>query len=104
MIASATQIKVKSFYRYFYFFWKLHLVKKQLKNSKGLRSVDYNGLRTLTIWEDIDSMKKFRNESHHLDVMRNKNKIGSVKSVRWEVSEVPEWEEVKMKLDSIEMS
>jgi len=49
-------------------------------------------------------MKKFRNESYHLDVMRNKNKIGKVKSVTWELSEVPEWDEVKMKLDSIEMS
>ena len=72
--------------------------------SKGLLSVDYNGLRTLTIQAGINSMKKFRNESYHLDVMRNKNKIGKVKSVTWELSEVPEWDEVKMKLDSIEMS
>lgn len=100
MIASATQVKVKGLCGYVRLCVKLRRVKEQIGKSPGLISVRYRGLRALTLWENLESMQRFRNSGAHLDAMRDANSIGKARSFTWEVTELPKWEDVKARLDS----
>lgn len=101
MIASTTQIKVKgplALVRLLVYIWR---VRRQLAKSAGLIKFDFHpGWRTLTIWESTEALKAFRNSGAHLEAMRNTYKIGSARTVTWEVTEIPKWPEVIAKLDS----
>ena len=102
MIITATQIKIKSVFGFFRFIPRLRRIQAQLSDIDGLLFLEFNGTRTLTGWENHDTMKAFRNNGHHLDAMKNLKYIGSSKSITWEAESKPNWLEVKEKLSSVQ--
>jgi hypothetical protein len=100
MIASTTQITVRGplgLLRLLVHIWR---VRKQLAASPGLVAFDFHpGWRTLTVWENAEAMKAFRNNGAHLAAMRDTQKIGYARTVTWEVAQVPAWPEVIARLD-----
>lgn len=98
MVVSATEIRIKGIRGYIRFFISVRLVVKQLKQSDGLLFVKTKGLKTLTGWQDYDSMKNFRNNGAHLDAMKNIKKIGQGNSATWETESEPDWSEAITKL------
>ena len=101
MIVTATQIKINFPFGFLRFIPRLIKIRRQLNQSDGLLFVRFNGARTLTGWKDIDAMKAFRNNDHHLDAMKNIKKIGKAKSISWETPSEPDWHEAIEKLDNI---
>ena len=100
MIASATQVKVKGVRGYINLFLFVRRIRGQTRETPGLISSHYKGLRTLTLWENMESMQNFRNSGSHLDAMKNSNTIGKTKSLSWEVTELPQWKDVISKLSA----
>jgi hypothetical protein len=102
MIVIATQIKFKSIFSLLHFLPMVRKILKQLNEVDGLLFHKLRGVCTLTGWEDIESMKQFRNNGAHLDAMKNIKKIGLAKSVTWETKEEPSWGEAKRRLMEVE--
>ena len=99
MIASATQIRIEGVRGFFNFVVHLSRVKKQLVGYPGLVSVRFNlKLQTLTVWDDEQAMKAFRNSGAHLAAMKNTRKIGRAKVVTWQTKELPSWQEAGERL------
>jgi len=98
MIVTATQIKVESVVGFIRFILLVKKIRYQLSNVDGLMFVKFNGLRTFTGWESYEAMKAFRNKGHHLDAMKNIQKIGKGKSVTWVTKSEPDWNVATEKL------
>jgi hypothetical protein len=101
MTVTATQIKIEGFCAFFRFLASVRSVRNQLRGSSGLVFVKFRGTRTLTGWENLAAMHAFRNSGAHPDAMRNLKEIGNAKSVTWEASDEPGWEEAIRRLDHI---
>lgn len=100
MIASSTQIRPTSFKGRILLLFHIVRVRRQLASARGLLKMDFHpGWRTLTVWETAEDMKAFRNNGAHLDAMRATAKIGSARTVTWEVDRPPTWPEVLAKFD-----
>jgi len=102
MIVTATQIKIKGILGLCRFFPKVRNIKKQLGTSDGLIFARFQGLRTLTGWDNYDAMKTFRNSGSHREAMKNIRSIGKAKSITWETRVQPDWHEAKKKLEDVQ--
>ena len=101
MIVTATQIRIKGIMGFFRFFPRVNRIKNQLARTEGLIFLKFKGLSTLSGWDSIEAMKAFRNSDHHLEAMKNIKHIGKTKSITWESSKEPDWEEAKVKLNEM---
>ncbi len=73
-VASATRLKLRHWCFLPIFIYKTFLITSQLTHSSGFlrgRILTDKNLTfwTLTLWQDKDSMRIFRNSGHHLSVM-----------------------------------
>lgn len=101
MIVTATHIKIKNIVGFFRFIPRVKNIRVQLSKAEGLLFVKFNGFRTLTGWESYEALKAFRNNSHHLDAMKNVKYMGKSKSITWEAEVEPDWKEAIEKLNSV---
>jgi len=101
MIVTATEIKIKNILGLLRFIVNVKRIQAQLRNTDGLVFIKYKGFRTLTGWENLESMKKFRHTGHHLNAMKNLRKIGRAKSFTWETQSEPKWDEALEKLSKV---
>jgi len=100
MIASTTQIFPKGVMGFLRFLFHLYRVRNLLAGYTGLISFEFKrGWRTLTVWENEESMKRFRNDSVHLAAMKDTRKIVRAKTVSWETTHAPTWQEAIRRLD-----
>ncbi|HMU46454.1 MAG TPA: DUF3291 domain-containing protein [Chitinophagaceae bacterium] len=108
MILVATELHVRSFWKFFPFARHATRSMKQAKNSPGIihASVHNGGWRigyTLTAWENKDSMMQFRNTGAHKIAMQKISRLShQYKTMMWEATEVPTWKEAKKKLQQAE--
>jgi hypothetical protein len=102
MIITATQIKINNIFGLLCFITSVQKIRGQLSKAEGLVFVKYNGLSTLSGWENHAAMKAFRNNGHHLDAMKNIKNIGKAKSITWEAQSEPDWHKAKERLHSVQ--
>ena len=102
MIVIATQIRINNIAGFLRFMIRLRKIRGQLGNADGLLFIKFERTRTLTGWENYESMKAFRNNGHHLDAMRNIKKMGKTKSITWESESEPDWNEARERLRGVE--
>lgn len=105
MIASITKIRLKSVFKLPKFMFVSGPVFKQAKNApgnKGVKSTS-SGLQffTLTLWEDERSIMDFMLSGAHREVMKViRDYSEDYGSARWEVSEMPAWDDARAQLNS----
>jgi heme-degrading monooxygenase HmoA len=105
MIASITKMRLKSVFKLPKFMFVSGSVFKQVKNApgnKGVKSTN-KGLQffTLTLWEDERSIMDFMLSGAHREVMKViRDYSDDYGSARWEVSEMPPWDEAHTQLNS----
>jgi hypothetical protein len=95
MIASTTKYTLKEIPAFLMFAILSLKSINQAKNSQGLIAIKIRvrDLRTLTVWENIDNMKAFRNSKAHLKAMKDSDKLGVNQSHTWQTEHIPSWEE-----------
>jgi len=102
MLATATQIKIEGPMGLFHFVVHLYRVKKQMDVSPGLVSYSFHPrFQTLSVWENAEVMKAFRNSGAHLAAMKATRKMGRAKVVTWETVELPTWDEAHKRLAGV---
>lgn len=86
------------------FFW--HTIKS-ISQAKKVEGFLYSSFVkegwatywTLTVWENKDSMKEFRNKGNHLKAMRvSKSIADELEAINWEADNKPSWDECKERL------
>ena len=106
MFVSVTQLKLKSLFKFLPFMRMNIKVVEQLKKAPGLVKQDMRASNpytywTLTVWEDKESMMRFRNTGPHLEAMKKINTIAKkAKAGNWESDTVPTWKEAMAKIDT----
>jgi quinol monooxygenase YgiN len=104
MIIVATELHVRSFWRFFEFAAISARSMKQAKKSAGCISalVSNKGWRigyTLTAWENEEVMLQFRNTGAHKEAMSKISKLSyQYKTLRWESDKPASWQEAKSRL------
>lgn len=86
------------------FFWHTFKSINQSRKAEGLlySSFDKEGWETywtLTVWENKESMKEFRNKGNHLKAMKvSRNIADKLETIKWESHSKPTWIECKERL------
>ncbi|MEN9565465.1 MAG: hypothetical protein RLZZ69_661 [Cyanobacteriota bacterium] len=95
MIASTTKFTLKEIPAFLMFAILSLKSINQAHNSQGLIAIKIRvrDLRTLTVWENREKMKAFRNSKAHLKAMQNSDKLGFGQSYTWETEHLPSWSE-----------
>ncbi len=99
MIASVTELNLKSFLCYLRFIPHAFRSHKQARQSHGLITISTKSdgflvQRTLTVWKDQESMLGFVRSGPHLAAMKVFGKLANQSStVHFEVTAQPNWEE-----------
>jgi hypothetical protein len=102
MIASTTKYTLKEIPAFLMFSILSLKSIYQAKNSLGLIAIKIRvrDLRTLTVWENLESMKAFRNSKAHLKAMQDSDKLGFNQSCTWDTKHIPSWSEAIAKINS----
>ncbi|KFN02648.1 hypothetical protein D0U04_07660 [Bacillus clarus] len=101
MFISVTRMRLKGYRMLPIFFLYTTRATLQSNKAKGLihSSFEKEGWHTfwtLTVWDDKDCMKEYRNNGNHLKAMKIARKIASeLEFTNWENNEVPKWNECK---------
>ncbi|PLT27917.1 hypothetical protein [Peribacillus deserti] len=104
MFISVTRMRLKRKRNLPAFIWYTLRSVSQSKKAPGLlhSSLDKEGWHTywtLTLWENKDDMKMYRNKGNHLKAMKISRKIASeLESLNWEGDHHPSWSECKERL------
>ncbi len=104
MIIIATELHVRSIWRFFEFASLSVRSMKQAKKSAGCISAvaGNKGWRigyTLTVWENEEVMLQFRNTGTHKEAMSKIRKLSNkYKTLRWESDKPAGWQEAKSRL------
>lgn len=95
MIASTTKYTLKEIPAFFMFSILSLKSIYQAKNSQGLIAIKIRirDFRTLTVWENMESMRAFRNSGIHLKAMQDSDKLGVNRSHTWQTEYIPSWSE-----------
>lgn len=101
MLITATEIKFRSPWAYVLFLLQVASVKRQLVAAPGLVRFAFSWNRTLTAWETGAQMRRFRDSGEHLEAMRATKRIGWAKSVSWEATTFPSWQEADRRLNEV---
>ena len=101
MIASTTKYTLKEIPAFFMFSILSLRSIYQAKNSDGLIiiKIRLRDLRTLTVWQDRNSMTAFRNSGVHLKAMQDSDKLGFNQSHTWYTDRIPNWQKAIAKLN-----
>ncbi|MBM7691573.1 heme-degrading monooxygenase HmoA [Peribacillus deserti] len=106
MFISVTRLRLKGKRNLPAFIWYTVKSINQAKKAEGILYSSFNKegwhtYWTLTIWENNQSMKKYRNNGSHLKAMKVSRKIASeLESMNWEADHQPPWDECKERLDN----
>jgi hypothetical protein len=101
MIASTTKFTLKEIPAFLMFAILSLRSINQAYNSQGLIAIKIRvrDLRTLSVWENREKMKAFRNSQAHLKAMQNSNKLGFGQSYTWETEHIPSWSEAILQIN-----
>ena len=101
MIASTTKYTLKEIPAFLMFSILSLKSIYQAKNSQGIIAIKIRlrDLRTLTVWENMESMKAFRNSGIHLKAMKESDKLGVNRSHTWHTEYIPSWSEAIARID-----
>ncbi|HPG11039.1 MAG TPA: DUF3291 domain-containing protein [Chitinophagaceae bacterium] len=109
MIIVATELHVRSFWKFFPFARHASRSMKQAKRSPGIIHAysTNSGWRigfTLTAWENKETMMQFRNTGAHKEAMKQISRLShQYKTLVWEADAVPNWKDAKKKLDKADL-
>lgn len=106
MFVSVTRLRLKGKRKLPVFVW--HTVKSisQSRKAEGLlyssfTKEGWDTYWTLTIWENKNSMKEYRNKGSHLKAMKvSRNIADDLESINWESDNKPSWDECKERLNN----
>lgn len=106
MFISVTRLHLRGKRMLPLFFLHTYKSNQQLKKAEGLlhssvRNDDLMTYWTLTVWENEESMKKYRNNGNHLKAMKISRKIADeLEKINWinEDDKIPNWKECKERL------
>ena len=104
MFMSVTRLHLKGKRMLPVFFYHTLWSIIQSKNAKGLlySSFDresWHTYWTLTVWENQDCMRAFRNKGSHLKAMKiSRNIADELEYINWEADQIPTWDECKKRL------
>lgn len=107
MIISATELHVRSFWKFFSFIRHAMRSRKQAATAPGSLHVwtGNGGWRigyTFTAWQDKGSMLQYRNSGDHKTAMQQIGRVSRrYRTLTWEADTLPTWEEAKEKLQQI---
>ena len=106
MYISITYFKLKAWWAWPLFQWHALLSYGQANQSKGMiRTQTWSEQKlvfcTLTHWNSMEAMLKFRNSGKHLRAMRISRKLGDGKAFGWDSETYAEPELARKKLDAI---
>ena len=107
MIIVATELHVKSFWKFFPFVRHSIRSMKQAKQAPGIihATASNGGWRigyTLTAWENKEAMLQYRNSGAHKIAMQQISKLSKqYKTLVWEADNIPTWKEAKSRLDEL---
>lgn len=101
MVASTTHFKLKAWKAYFPFMILTIRVIFQGWSSVGIvrMQIRFIGLRTLTVWETMADMKKFRDSGFHRHGMNLIKDFGSIEIATWDTDTLPTWNQAIEKLN-----
>jgi heme-degrading monooxygenase HmoA len=106
MFVSVTRLRLKGKRKLPLFFWHTFKSVSQSRKSEGLLYSSFNNegwdtYWTLTMWENKDAMKEYRNKGSHLKAMKvSRNIANELESINWETENKPTWEECKQRLNN----
>lgn len=104
MIIVATELHVRSFWRFFEFAVVSVRSMQQAKKTTGnisaiARNKSWRIGYTLTIWENKEAMLEFRNTGAHKIAMSKNRKLShQYKTLQWESDKQPDWDEARSRL------
>ncbi|MEH6939790.1 DUF3291 domain-containing protein [Bacillus sp. JJ664] len=101
MFISVTRLHLRGKRKLPLFFLHTFQSNQQLKKAEGLihssvRNEDLLTYWTLTVWENKEFMKKYRNNGNHLKAMKiSRNIADELEKINWEVEneKIPNWME-----------
>lgn len=104
MFVSVTRLHLKGKRMLPSFIWYTFKSINQSRKAEGLlySSFDkesWDTYWTLTVWENEDSMREFRNKGNHLTAMKvSRNIADQLQTINWEAELKPSWNECKERL------
>lgn len=104
MVIVATELHVRSFWRFFEFAVvsarSMHQAKKTAGNIyAAAKNKSWRIGYTLTVWENKDAMLEFRNTGAHKLAMSKIRKLShQYKTLHWESDKQPDWQEAGTRL------
>lgn len=110
MIIVATELHVKSFWKFFPFIRHSIRSMKQARAATGclyslVKGRSWRIGYTLTAWENREAMLQFRNSGAHKKAMQQVAKLSSRYKTRvWEAAAVPPWMEAKTLLEKADFT
>ena len=104
MIIVATELHVRSFWRFFEFaLVSARSMQQAKKNAGNIYAAGKNKSwrigYTLTVWENTEAMLEFRNTGAHKLAMSKTRKLShQYKTLQWESDKQPDWQEAGSRL------
>lgn len=101
MIALTTKYTLKKIPAFLIFVILSDKSIEQAKNSHWLVTIkiSFKDLRTLTVWQDMEDLRAFRDSGIHLKAMKDSHRLGFNRSCTWQTDTIPSWKEVISKLN-----
>ena len=104
MFISVTRLHLKGKRMLPNFIW--HTIKLIIQSRKAenllyssFEKEGWDTYWTLTVWENKDSMKEYRNKGNHLKAMKiSRNIADELESINWDADNIPTWDECKERL------
>ncbi|WP_309087190.1 hypothetical protein [Domibacillus sp.] len=106
MLVSVTRMRLKGKRKLPVFIWYTVKSISQSRKAEGILYSSFNRegwdtYWTLTIWENKNSMKEYRNKGSHLKAMKvSRNIADELESINWEADNKPSWDECKGRLNN----
>lgn len=108
MIIVATELHLKSFFKFFPFIRHSIRSLSQAKQSNGClhAAVTGKGFRigyTLTAWDNKENLQHFKNTGAHKKAMKDIGRLSSrYKTLIWEGDTIPNWQQAKQLLGEVD--
>ena len=95
MIAVVTKFKLNRQRSYPRFMWLTALSGRQAWNDPNCLNfrLDPFRLMTISVWQDMDSMKRYALSGDHLKAMNESKSLGHGECVKWITHDKPTWKE-----------
>jgi heme-degrading monooxygenase HmoA len=81
------------------FMYYTYKATRQIKEANGLiysslKKENWSTYWTLTVWDNEESMKNYRNKGNHQKAMKKSRYIGDeFEKINWEGNRIPDWQE-----------